>query len=426
MQNLMMLQRALSEGNKWWRGPFHVEWKHRALYDAIQKFVPKRQMVALIGLRRVGKTTLLLRLIEDSLKTVPRENIVYFSFDDMKDITLRQLMDAYLALYPKDIEKECVLFFFDEIQKLEGWEEQLKRFYDIYPNIKFFFSGSESLFIRKKSRESLVGRFYEFHLRQLSFPEFLAFKERPLQGPLTIHQAEILRLFRSYLISNGFPEIIEEDAETAEKYIKENVIEKIIYKDIPEIFGIEDVNLLSRLLRVILYEPGQILEINNLARDFSASRQTVSTYLSYLESAFLIRKLYNFSRNVRKTEKKAKKFYPTIFLPSLLSSEQMPFIFEGALAHALNAEFFYRDSMKNEVDIILTDDAGKSIVPIEIKYGKIETDSLAKFMRKFSIQKGYVASYQEQRKISLNNSTVEVVPFYELLLGKKLPWKWGI
>ena len=75
------------------------------------------------------------------------------------------------------------------------------------------------------------------------------------------------------------------------------------------------------LLNIIMDEPGQIIELASLAGDMNLSRQTLSAYVSYLEQSFLIKKLYNFSRNRRKIERKLKKYYPAAVSPTLLFKE---------------------------------------------------------------------------------------------------------
>ena len=72
---------VLERSNRWWRGKFEFEFKHREIYEEIKRYVPKKQIVALVGLRRTGKTTIMFKIIEDSLTKLQKENIVYFSFD---------------------------------------------------------------------------------------------------------------------------------------------------------------------------------------------------------------------------------------------------------------------------------------------------------------------------------------------------------
>lgn len=402
---------ALERANKWWKETFSVEFKPRDIYTQIHKFFPKRQILALVGLRRTGKTTIMFKLIEDALKIIEKNNIVYFSFDDFKDVHLSDVLKSYERLLQKDTRKGKYLFLFDEIQKIDNWEEQIKRLYDENPQIKIVISGSESLFIRKKSKESLAGRIYEFHVKILNFREFLQFKEKKYDN-LLLYRNEILKEFKNFLVSNGFPEIINEEKESAAKYIKENVIERVLYKDIPQIVPIDDPSLLEALYRIILEDPGEIVNLDELASELGMARQTVSIYLEYLERSFLIRKLYNYSKNPRKTYRRSKKYYPTIITPNILDKRELfGKVFESVLVNQLNAEFFWRDSFKNEVDVIQLE----PLTAIEIKSGDFkERDliSLQRFTKKFKPKQSFVLSYDLEKKIN----GLDVIPFYKYLL----------
>ena len=166
---------ALEKNNKWWKWEFELDFKRRKVYDEIKKFMHTRQIISLTGLRRVGKTQTMLKIVQDNIEKYDKKNILYFSFDEFKDVKIYDIMRSYERLMSRDLDKGSYLMLFDEIQKIDNWEEQLKRIYDENPKIKFIISGSESLFIRKKTRESLAGRIYEFQIKTLDFEEYLAF-----------------------------------------------------------------------------------------------------------------------------------------------------------------------------------------------------------------------------------------------------------
>lgn len=400
---------SLEKSNKWWKEEFILEFKQREIYKEIQKFLHTRQIISLTGLRRTGKTTIMLKIVQDSLSKLDRRNIVYFSFDDFRKVRIADVVKNYTELMNKEIGKEQYLFLFDEIQKVEDWGEQLKRVYDDYPNIKFIISGSESLFIRKKSRESLAGRMFEFQVKPLNLREYLMFKNRKFDN-LTLYKEDILREFNNFLICNGFPEIVNENKEIIEKYIKNNVIEKIIYRDIPQMLPIKEPAILEQIFNIILNDPGEIMNLDNLAKELGISRQTVSLYLDYLEKSFLIKKLYNFSRNPRKTQRKAKKYYPSIIALDVIEKKEIfGKVFETFMVLQLDADYFWRDSYKNEVDIVKSN---KNILPIEIKTKKIEYRALKLFMKKFKAKKGLIITYDLKEEID----SIKVIPFYEFLI----------
>ena len=407
---------AIEETNKWWKGEFDLEFKPREIYKKITEYLDARQMIALTGLRRVGKTTLMLKIAQDTQEKINKENIFYFSFDDFKKGRIKEIINTYARLMKKDLDKETFLFLFDEIQKVEDWEEQIKRVYDNYKNIKIIMSGSESLFIKKQSRESLAGRFFEFHIKPLKFKEYLLFKNKQIEN-IELYKEEIIKELNNFVICNGFPEIVDKSEEFISKYLKENIIEKIIYRDMLQIFPIREPIVLESIFRTILYNPGDMINIDNLATEVNASKQTVLTYLDYLEKSFLIKKVYNFSKNMKKTNRKLKKYYPMILVPEIIEKSEMAGkVFETVVIKELNGEFFWRDVYKNEVDLIKIEK--EKILPIEIKYGKIEVGPLKLFMKKFKVKKGIILSYETKDVIKWEGNEIEVIPFYEYALKK--------
>ncbi len=413
------IKKALIESNPWWKQKFEINYKEREIYQELRKYLGAKQIIALTGLRRVGKTTIMLKIIKDKiLSGFASENIIYFSFDNFRDLSISKLIEVYLETLNKDLNNQKYIFLFDEIQKIKNWEEQIKRVYDLHPNLKIILSGSESLFIRKKSKESLAGRMFEFKVELLSFREFLSFKKIDFK-PLNLYEKELYKLFEEFMFSGGFPELVDiKDKSFIINYIRETVVEKILFKDIPLTFQIKDISILESIFKIISSNPGQIIELNKLAGEVGISRRVVSLYLSYLENSFLIKKIFNFSKNQRKTAKKLKKYYPVIpALGFLYGYEDVkPKIFENLLVIETKANFFWRDAYKNEVDIVLD---GKKIIPIEVKYGEIkDLKGLLRFMDAFKINKGFVISKDKEMKQKVNNKEILIIPVLKWLLER--------
>ena len=213
------IKEALEDSNPWWKKKFKLEFKEREVYKQLQKFLPLPQIIALTGLRRVGKTTLMLKIVEDEIKNgFDPKNIVYFSFDEFREVEIRKVMKEYEEMLEKDFRKGKYLLLFDEIQRLSNWEDQIKRIYDTFKNIKIIISGSESLFIKKKSKETLAGRIFEFKVEPLSFKEFLSFKGVKFK-PVGLYEKELNRLFNEFSLIQGFPELVGiKDKEIIKKY----------------------------------------------------------------------------------------------------------------------------------------------------------------------------------------------------------------
>lgn len=411
------LKELLVESNRWWKDDFALEFKPRKIYGEIKKFHALPQIIALTGLRRVGKSTLLLKVVQDEIGagTDPK-SIMYFSFDEFRDTEPSDILKAFHEITGKDVSKEKTLLLFDEIQKAKDWENKLKTVYDLFKGkAKIYISGSESLFVKTKSKETLAGRIFYFKVEALSFKEFLDFKQKKLE-PIAIYQKELFKEFKEYIQSQGFPELVGiTDRQVIQKYLQEGIVEKIVYKDIPTIFPIKETAVLEALLKLLMDEPGQMIDMQTLASQFKTTRQTISNYFSALEQAFLLRKLYNYSPNKRKAERKLKKYYPAIISPALIFKEDalsQSKVLECAVANSLNAGFFWRNQYKNEVDIILTE---PTLIPIEVKLSETKSKSLELFMQKFKAKKGYIITQNQEAG---QKSTVEAIPAYKFFLTK--------
>ena len=411
------IKEALRDLNPWWKADFTLEFKQREIYSQLQKFLPLPQIIALTGLRRVGKTTILFKIAEDYLKkNIPPRNILYFSFDEFKDVELRKVLQNYEELTDLDLKQGKFVVLFDEIQKVSNWENQLKSIYDLWgKRIKIVISGSESLIVKKKLKETLAGRIFEFKVEPLTFREFLHFKDITYK-PSLLYEKESQKLLKEYTQTMGFPELISiTDKEIIKKYIRESIVEKIIYRDLPQLYNIKNVSIIESLLNIFIEEPGQLVEISGLAQEFKLSRQTLSNYLQYLEDSFLLKKLYNFSKSRRKVERKLKKYYPTILSPDLLFKEDTlskSKVFEWLLATQLKSEFFWRDPQKHEVDLILVKE---KVIPVEIKFGKIEWEGLLVFMKKFNLTEGIIISYTHHETKKIMGKTIKIIPAYIFL-----------
>ncbi len=407
------LQRALVEFNPFWTAQVKLEYKDRAIYKRLKKFIKEPQVVSLCGLRRVGKTTLLQKIIQDLLKENPSDSILYFSFDDFQNFELFDVLDCFRESHGK----EPRFLVFDEIQKLPNWAEKVKMLYDT-KKYKIFVSGSESLFLHKGPGESLAGRIYEFEVKKLSFMEYLTFvgKAEMAEKPM-LYDMELKIEFRKYLLTGGFPELIgKEDKAMVKQYIKTAIIEKIIYKDMAKIYPIENPAQLVTILDIIIDNPGMIVDFSALSQEIGITRQTLSKYFEYLEMAHLVVKIYNFSRNRITSEKLLKKFYPTFLSPVLTeeSEEKTGKVIETACIIATDAKFFWRDKYKDEVDIVLQN--GKEITPIEIKYRNqpSQNKGLQKFIKKYKCKESFIIT-KETRKKAKDANGIEWVPVYEFL-----------
>ncbi len=405
-----------------------------------------KQILAIVGLRRVGKTVLMRQTMSELLENGTKpENIVYFLFDDLitqnPDI-LEDVIEYYLKVLAKDGRK---YLFLDEIQKVPYWQDIVKRYYDTNEDLKFIVSGSASLNI-KKSKESLAGRIYDFHVPVLSFREFLELNDLKMERGIleysklkaiyekNLHKKpQMLDLLEKYMEHGAFPEIAKEnDREIIYSYIRNSVTDKIIYEDIPSAFKVTRKDVLYSMLEYCARETSNLLEVKNLAELLKVNYRTARTYLFYLEHSFALSLLYNTSKSFTKQLRKNKKIHiahPSITLALARSpnhileqheqaGKYIETIVFGHVSQLSDRITFWRSPQKDEVDLVA--DVEGNIIPIEVKFQSSihaeDASSLIKFMNLKSLSFGVIVTRDDFKEIQKDGKKILYVPAWLFLL----------
>ncbi|MBN1479476.1 ATP-binding protein [candidate division KSB1 bacterium] len=399
--------------NRHWEKFIYPFQKQRAVFNQLKKDINSKQIIEITGLRRTGKTTLMLQLINHLIALgVSPFRLWYFTFDEDKP-HLDELIQTFSKQTFVDFKQEKIFLFLDEIQKLDNFSNQVKVYYDLYPNLKFVISGSTSLFIKKRTQESLAGRIKSVLLTPLSFEEYLNFtdKNEILDHPI-IYQNEIEHLFENF-IHNQFIESIEITDQLAKKDYFIGIMRKIIFEDITSAFSVANPEILWQVVRMIAQKPGMVIDYLNLANDIGLSNKTISNYLYYLEESFLVKKLYNFSRNLITSEKKLKRYYLSSpsFCWALADFVDTGRQVENLAASLKDYHFFWRDPYHHEIDFV--DIVGDSIIPVEIKYKKKldlkELYSIFLFCKKFKCTHAIIFTKNiEEKKIDYKDHHVQI------------------
>lgn len=284
---------------------------HRYIFDT---FNLNNRLVGLIGARGVGKTTLLLQYIKE--KEPDQDECIYASIDNIY-FANNLLADFVRRLYE---EYGVRNFFFDEVHKYPGWNQELKNLYDSYPDCKFVFSGSSSIDLIRGTYD-LSRRGVLFRLAGMSFREYLKFNGIAEIAPLTIdtllndrqdiedEAASIKKLtghFKAYLGSGYYPFFLEDQESYPYKVMR--IIEKTLYEDIPNFYNLKTENLacFRRILYYLATIPPGELNRNSLAKNIGIDNKTVHHYLEILSETGLVALLRENkpgSRLLKSTEK---------------------------------------------------------------------------------------------------------------------------
>ena len=412
----------LYQFNPWWKDgkvPPALLGKKRRIFNEIASYLGKRQILVLTGLRRVGKTTLMYQLIDELLKkrTNPY-SILYFSFDEMRYDLEELVKDYEIEVLRADISSQKAFIFLDEIQKLKDWPSKVKLLYDMHPTAKIFLSGSAQITMWKGTRESLAGRFFDFVIKPLDFDEYLEFKMFEVdKSREKIFEKEIKRYMTAFLKSGGFIEALELDEFMLQKYLKESLLQRVIFIDIPQTFRLDLPELLEKLITIPALRPGLYLDYKNLSNDLKIDQRTISNYISYLEYGLFLQKLYNYSRNLLTSEKKIKRLYTcnTAFTSALNPRVDFSLLLEQFFVNRLEARFFLRTPQKEEIDIIYTQH--KEVLPVEVKIKekvtKKDAKTLLKFLEGNNLSRALLITLDTEATFREEKRIIDAIPYWK-------------
>lgn len=264
----------------------------RAVFDNFNKKVLPNKVLILLGARRVGKT----ELIKNYLKTVPAKTYLQLNGEDINDANL--LQERSVANY-KRLLANIDLLVIDEAQTIPEIGLILKLIVDSIEGIKIIATGSSVFDLNNTLGEPLVGRkntMYLFPLAQMEFSTQENYKQ-------TTENLEERLLF------GGYPELVHyEDWEEKKEYLYE-IINSYLFKDILVFEGIKQADKIYNLLRLIAYQVGKEVSLQELGNQLQMSKNTVDTYLDLLSKVFIVFKVEGFSRNLRKEIVKSSRWY---------------------------------------------------------------------------------------------------------------------
>jgi len=278
---------------------------------------------AVIGMRRVGKTSLLWQIIaERHAEGVPREGLLYINFEDerlagLQGNELSILLEEYYRLYPEWRDQRRAAFFLDEIQVIPGWEQFSRRLLDS-ETVDLFVSGSSARMLSRDIASSMRGRAMETIVFPFSFRESLRHAgQEPQKPPEHLTKAERSLLHKqllSYLEQGGFPEAQGLDPRNRAALLT-NYVDVVILRDVIERHGINQPLVLRWMVRQLLGNAAGLFSINKFHADLKSQgvpvgKDTLHSYLGYLEDTFLLQSITVATDSERRRRVNPRKAYP--------------------------------------------------------------------------------------------------------------------
>ncbi len=299
-----------------------------------------RRFHLILGPRRVGKTTVLYQTVRHLLDQGVAPERIWWLRMDHPLLTQRSLGDWVRAALDTTSELPAYLML-DELVYADEWDLWLKTFYDDRWPVRVAATSSATAALRNRRIESGVGRWSEQHLMPYHFTEYLDLighsyeitaEETLADTLLSLPQGqhaprELSAERRRFMLVGGFPEIHDparrlvrhgdlsgEDIEhydilESQDSLHREAVERAVYKDIPQSFGVNSPALLEQLLYVLAGQITGILSPTKICGDLGMSQPTFDRYLSYLESTFLIFTLPNYSGRETTVQKRGRKLY---------------------------------------------------------------------------------------------------------------------
>lgn len=441
--------------NYWWANnsiePDYGAMQRRLYFDIFKPLVLDtdiKRAVVLMGPRRVGKTVMLHHTIQELLDLkVPSQKIIFITVENpiYTHIGLEELFKTALEATNGLDPKGCYVFF-DEIQYLKDWEQHLKTLVDSYRLTKFIVSGSAAAALKFKSNESGAGRFTDFVLPPLTFYEYIHInklegimkessilwqgKERPFYD--TLQSQALNEHFVKYINFGGYPEIIFSPKMQLNpgRYIKQDIVDKVLLRDLPSLYGIKDLQELNRLFTTICFNTAHEFEYADLSRTSGVKNHVIKTYIEYLESAFLVKKISRVNQTGKQFMREVKfklylsnpSLYAALFTPVAITDEKkMGDLVETAIyAQWMHRDWFhpyYARWSKGEVDMVGIDDGTlKPTWALEIKWSNRyfdkpkELKSLTDFCNANALPSALVTTIDIKGRKNYKNIELQYVP----------------
>lgn len=403
----------------------------------ITEHLKSQEITLLVGPRQAGKTTIMLHIKEQLDKRGEKTLHLNIDRDDHRKYFNSQTdLVNYISLY---FGPEKGYLFIDEIQRLDDAGLFLKGIYDRNLPYKIVVSGSGSLELKEKIHESLAGRKRIFEIPTITFSEFIHFKTNYQFKNKTLdffHYDKSLpeTLVQEYLYFGGYPKVVLANTIEEKKNIIKEIFESYVEKDIQNLIHIGKTENFINLVSVLSSQIGQLVNRTELSRTLNIDRETLKTYLWYLEKTFIIKRVNPFYSNIRKELTKMPIYYFTDI--GLRNYNRNQFVsppdktdgmlFQNFIYLLLKESELFHNSKINywrskdgaEVDFIVHH--GSDVIPIEVKNSSLTVMKINKSIRSYITlykpKKLYLVNKKLDEKNSTDGCEINIIPFFKFIL----------
>ena len=283
----------------------------REIYlSKIRPFYDQDLIKVIMGIRRCGKSVLLLQIIDElKEKGIEEKQIIYINFENEDYSFIKNDIDLHNYIKEKITNKEKYYLFFDEIQNIKDWEKAINSF-KASKNVSIFITGSNSDLLSGELATHIAGRYVSFKIYPLTFSEVCELNNIK-------EKEDIEDAFDDYITWGGMPQRFMLTDEMQTKTYLSDVYDSIVVKDIITRFGIKDLDLFNRIVEYIVTTPSQNFSAESLSNYFvnkdnrEVSKITLYNYLEYMTKAMLINKADRYDIRDKRILNGKYKYYLT-------------------------------------------------------------------------------------------------------------------
>lgn len=276
----------------------------------IRPFYEQDLIKVIMGVRRCGKSVIMLQIIEElKEKGIPETQIIYINFEYEDYAFIKNDMDLHNYIKEKIINNEKYYLLFDEIQNIQHWEKAINSF-KASKNVSIFITGSNSDLLSGELATHIAGRYVSFKVYPFTFKEVCELKN-------ITQKQEIESAFNDYITWGGMPQrFVLTDEEQTRTYLLD-IYNSILVKDIIARFGIKDLDLFNKIVEYIVTTPSQNFSAESLANYFASkdnrevSKITLYNYLEYMSKAMIINKADRYDVRGKRILNGKYKYYLT-------------------------------------------------------------------------------------------------------------------
>ncbi len=301
--------------NDWnyWNRDFPPTHPRESYGNKIDLWMKSDEVVVIKGVRRSGKSTLMINRIKHLKATgVDMKNVLFVNFEDPRFINhldlsiLEKIKSVYMEYLAPDAKP---YLFLDEIQNVTLWEKWVNKEYELGLS-HIVLSGSNSSLLSSEIASTLSGRYLSIDVYPLSFSEYIGFKGMTVTNKLDLVnlKIELQRAFEAYMKYGAFPKTLEYTAEQTRELLV-SYKDSILLKDIVARYKLKEFGTLEEIAAFLLSNTGIIQSITKIKNHFHISYDMARNYVEYLCRAYMLFEVPKFDYSLRKQSANDKKYY---------------------------------------------------------------------------------------------------------------------